>query len=400
MAVPGRISDDNAEQLGRRLRAARDETGLTQAQAAAEIGVSRPLLIAVEKGSREPTPAELLKLAEVYRRPLSELLRPTEPPVAIGARFRAALASTPGSSKVEESIGALERSADDYLDLLRRAGASLPGHSPSVRPPNGLGIAVAAENLALSERNRLGLGDGPVDRLRESLEIEVGLRIFVLPLPGQIAGLFVFVDPLGGCVAVNSKHPRERRRWTMAHEYAHFIAHRNRPEVTELPGRKRLSETERFADAFAANFLVPRSGLVRRFGELKQSKGGSVTPASLIQLAHTYGVSAQAMTLRLEDLALIPEGTWDKLKDHRFQPRTAAEKLGMQAPTDHPERLPLHYRNLAVQLYSDAQISESQLARYLHTDIVGARRTYQGLTATSDVAEDGSLQILDLAGVE
>src|SRR5262245_4813748 len=100
MTVHDRIDSNNAESLGPRLRAAREETGLTQGQAAAEIGVSRPLLIAVEKGSREPTPAELVKLAEIYRRPLSELLRPTEPLVAIGARFRAVLASAPGSSEV------------------------------------------------------------------------------------------------------------------------------------------------------------------------------------------------------------------------------------------------------------------------------------------------------------
>jgi Zn-dependent peptidase ImmA (M78 family)/transcriptional regulator with XRE-family HTH domain len=390
-----------AQQLGQRLRAAREQVGLTQAQAAVELGVSRPLLIAMEKGTRQVTPAELVRLGQIFRTPLNELLRQSEPPTVIGARFRTALAAAPGSDEVEDSVNLLERSADDYLDLLRRSNSPLPGvYPPQVRTHDGLNIEVAAENLAGSERNRLGAGDGPLSRLREALEIEVGLRVFLIPLPARIAGLFVFVEELGGCVAVNSTHPLERRRWTMAHEYAHFLSTRNQPEVTSLPGSKRVSETERFADGFAANFLMPRAGLVRRFGELKNSKGGSVTPASLVQLAHSYTVSVQAMTLRLEDLALIPDGTWDKLSDHRFQPRTAAEQLGLQAPREVPEKLPLHYRNLAVQLFSDGQISESQLARYLHTDIVGARSSFQELTATHDVAEDGSLQILDLQGSE
>ncbi|WP_156887492.1 ImmA/IrrE family metallo-endopeptidase [Propionicicella superfundia] len=388
----------NSEHTGQRLRSARERAGLTQAEAAVELGVSRPLLIAIEKGTRDATPAELVKLAELYGRPLSEILRPSEPPAAIGARFRTALATTPGAQEIEHSIQELERNADHYLDLLRRSSSSLPGHSPAARPVDGLDTNVAAETLALDERTRLGLGDGPIDRLRETLEIEVGLRVFVLPLPRNISGLFVYLDPLGGCVAVNANHPRERRRWTKAHEYAHFIVNRNKPEITEIPGRKRLSESERFADAFAANFLMPRTGLIRRFNELKRSKAERVTPASLVQLAHSYGVSAQAMTLRLEDLSMIPAGTWDKLKDHDFQPRKAAEQLGIQQQRESIEAFPVHYRSLAVQLYADAEISESQLSQYLDTDIVGARQAYQELTTTSDIGDDGMAQIFDLRG--
>lgn len=388
----------NSEHIGQRLRAARERAGMTQAEAAVELGVSRPILIAIEKGTRNATAAELVKLAELYDRPLSEVLRPSEPPVAIGARFRTALASTPGAEEIEHSIQELERNADHYLDLLRRSASSLPGHSPGARLVDGLDTSVAAETLAMDERTRLGLGDGPVDRLRETLEIEVGLRIFVIRLPRNISGLFVYLDPLGGCVAVNANHPRERRRWTKAHEYAHFIVNRNKPEITEIPGRKRLSESERFADAFAANFLMPRTGLIRRFSELKRSKAGRVTPASLVQLAHSYGVSVQAMTIRIEDLGLIPAGTWDKLKDHDFQPRKAAERLGIPRKQDAAEAFPVHYRSLAAQLYADAEISESQLARYLDTDIVGARQAYQELTATSDIGDDGTAQIFDLRG--
>lgn len=387
-----------SEHTGARLRAARERVGMTQAEVAVELGVSRPLLIAIEKGTREATPAELVKLAELYRRPLGEILRPSEPPSAIGARFRTVLATTPGATEIEHSVQELERNADHYLDLLRRSSSSLPGHSPAARPVDGLDTSVAAETLALDERARLGLGDGPIDRLRESLEIEVGLRIFVIPLPRNISGLFVYLEPLGGCVAVNANHPRERRRWTKAHEYAHFIVNRNKPEITEIPGRKRLSESERFADAFAANFLMPRNGLIRRFVELKRSKAGSVTPASLVQLAHSYGVSAQAMTLRLEDLGMVPAGTWDKLKDRDFQPRMAAEQLGIQRQPDSSEAFPIHYRNLAVQLYTDGEISENQLAHYLDTDIVGARQAYQHLTATADIGDDGMSQVLDLRG--
>ena len=383
--------------LGARLRAARETRGLTQAQAAVELGVSRPLLIAMERGSRDIQPEELITLARLYGKPVSELLRPTTPPVAIGARFRAALASAPETDSLPILIARLEELADNYLDLLRRAGAELSGQYPPVRRIDHLDPAQAAEDLATEERNRLGLGDGPVQRLREVLEVDVGLRIFVEPLPSLVAGLFVYVEPLGGCVAVNANHPPERRGWTLAHEYAHFLVSRDRAEVTLVSYRRQVPETERFADAFAASFLMPRSGLSRRFNQLKRSKAGHVTAAALVQLAHTYQVSVQALTLRLEELRLIRAGTWDRLKDQNFQPRSAARMLGQQTGDQAAESLPFYYRLLATQLFADGEITEGQLARYLGTDIVGARRTYQQMTQTRDVSDEGASQIVDLA---
>lgn len=384
--------------LGSRLRAAREARGLTQAQAAAELKVSRPLLIAMEKGSREVQPAELVSLARLYDRPVSELLRPTAPPVAIGARFRAALASAPETDDLPQLIARLEELADNYLDLLRRAGSGPPGQYPPVRRIDHLEPAQAAEDLATEERNRLGIGDGPIQRLREVLEVDAGLRIFIEPLPSRVAGLFVYVEPLGGCVALNARHPAERRRWTLAHEYAHFLVSRERAEVTLVGHRRQPPETERFADAFAANFLMPRTGLLRRFNELKRSREGQVTAAALVQLAHAYQVSVQALTLRLEDLRLVRPGTWERLRDNNFQPRAAVQLLGLEAGEEQAaDSLPFHYRILATQLYADGEITESQLARYLSTDIVGARRVYQRLTETRDVSDDGASQIVDLA---
>jgi Zn-dependent peptidase ImmA (M78 family)/DNA-binding XRE family transcriptional regulator len=388
---------DKTATLASRLRAARESSGLTQAQVAVELGVSRPLLIAIEKGTRAATPEELVKLAEIYGKPVSELQRSFPPPIAIGARFRAALASATGADDLSDVIDRLEDQADNYLDLLRRAHTEAPGRYLPARGISHLDPWQAGEDLATEERNRLGIGDGPVRPLREVLEIEVGLRVFLLTLPRNVAGVFVYVDELGGCIGVNISHPAERRRWTMAHEYAHYLATRDRAEITPVTQRRQPPESERFADAFAANFLMPRSGLSRRFHELKRSKDGKVTPALLVQLAHAYEVSVQALTLRLEDLRLVPSGTWDRLRDNDFQPRAAARLLGLELSEQAAAALPLHYRLLAVQLYADGEITEPQLARYLGTDIVGARLAYQEITETGDVSDDGSPQIVDLA---
>ncbi|MFD7656000.1 helix-turn-helix domain-containing protein [Actinosynnema sp. NPDC059797] len=389
-----------AEALATRIRGARETARLTQAQVAAALGVSRPTLIAMEKGTRPVSPTELVKLAEVYQRDVATLLRPSIPPSSIRARFRTGLVTGSSDGDLEDAVDELERFADNYVDLLRRSQARLPGRPAAIRPTDYLGPDDAGEALATEERNRLGLGDGPLQLLREVLEVEVGLRIFFLDLPSKVAGLFIHVDPLGGCVGVNRNHPPERRRWTMAHEYAHYLASRDRPEVTRL-GAGRISDTERFAEAFAANFLMPRNGVVRRFHELKQDNGGQATPATLVQLAHTYRVSVQALCLRLESLELIKVGTWDRLKDNKFQPRAAADMLNLSPVPDNGAPLPYHYRTLATQLYIDGDITETQFAQYLGMSVVEARKEFHRLTSTPDVGEDGQSQIIDLLdGVE
>ena len=50
--------------------------------------MSRPLLIAIEKGNPEVSPEVLVRLADIYGKPVGELLRPAPPPLAIGARLR------------------------------------------------------------------------------------------------------------------------------------------------------------------------------------------------------------------------------------------------------------------------------------------------------------------------
>src|SRR5688572_18022498 len=90
--------------LGARLREARRARGMSQADAAAGIGVSRHTLIAVEQGKRVPTAAELVDFARLYGRDVHELVRDTPPVEALTARFRAA---EQGSSDTRAAVDEL-----------------------------------------------------------------------------------------------------------------------------------------------------------------------------------------------------------------------------------------------------------------------------------------------------
>jgi len=73
---------------------------------------------------------------------------------------------------------------------------------------------------------------------------------------------------------------------------------------------KRVSARERFADSFAKHFLMPASGLNRRFTEMHRSSKRGITLAHVCTLADLYQVSVQALVLRLEELRRLPSGTW------------------------------------------------------------------------------------------
>ena len=211
------------------------------------------------------------------------------------------------------AVDDLQRLADDVVALEESTGASTSRRYPEPYDTTDLPLDLAAQQVAEAERQRLDLGDGPLLRLRQVLEDDVGIRVFAVTLAPKVAGLFALAEPAGACVAVNAAHPHERQRWTLAHEYAHFLTSRTEPEVTRLhPGR--ASRDERLADAFAAHFLMPATGVTRRFQNLRRSRG-TFTTAELLQMAATYEVSAEAMAHRLEGLRLVGSGWWDWLKD-------------------------------------------------------------------------------------
>ena len=69
-----RLDDIEAALIGDRLRVARTDARLNQEDAAKALSVSRPTLIAIEKGHRKVKLEELDHLAELYNVPINRLL--------------------------------------------------------------------------------------------------------------------------------------------------------------------------------------------------------------------------------------------------------------------------------------------------------------------------------------
>jgi Zn-dependent peptidase ImmA (M78 family)/DNA-binding XRE family transcriptional regulator len=379
--------------LGARLQGARKAAGKKQEDAAALLGVSRSTVVAIEQGKRRLTPAELMKLAKLYGQDLNTLLRREAPAtdlaVVFRARFERRLIEVVGESQVEQAVAQLQRYAENYLELERILASPMPKRYPAEYSYAGIAALIAADEIAMQERDRLNLGDGPISDLRSLLENEVGLRIFYLSLPSQMAGMFGYTEELGGCIAINRKHPSDRRRMTLAHEYAHFLTSRTSPDIQVLSAYERYPESERFANAFASRLLLPESGVRRQIRAHLQATG-TFTLGDLLRFARYYGVSFEAYGYRLEEMGILPAGTVEGYKAGGLKVRKAREIVGI-TPEGHAEvpMLPERYRLLAVLAYLKEEITEGQLAQFLGVHRLEARRVVEELRGQLTLDDEG-----------
>ncbi|MCS6976705.1 MAG: XRE family transcriptional regulator [Gemmatales bacterium] len=386
----------NPRILGQRIAEARKARGMKQEEVAEFLGCSRPTYIAIEKGERLAKSDEIIRLAAFFGKQVNEIVRPTEPVVDFQPHLRAVAAKmkVPDEAALQAAIADFRELAENYRDLERMMNAPLRfNYPPEVSLDSRIDAAQLAESVAIQERRRLGLGDQPVIYLRRELEWNVGLRIFYSEkLPSPVAGMYAYSAELGCCILINRKHPPERRRVSMLHEYGHLIVDRYKPGIDYLTISRRKPANERFAESFALSFLMPASSVCQRFHDIVTTTG-DFKVRDLRLLSHFYFVSVEAMTLRLEQLGLISPGSWRFLREERFSPRQAADLLKLPPHPIHDDPYPERYKFLAVHAYERGDIGDSDLARYLRCDIATAREIADRvLTSTGEMSDAGQVR--------
>ena len=373
------LDNIDLHKLGELLQQARKKCSMTQAEAAKVIDAARTTIVAIEKGERRLKPNELIRLARAYGRTVSDFVRPNPVPEPFAVQFRAAYQrSEQEEARISPIIQRLEDLCQNYLELERIMDAPLPRNYPQEYEVTSMPIEAAAESIAIAERQRLGLGDGPIPLLRDTLEQGVGLRIFYLEMPSKYSGFYSYDEQLGGCIAINANHPEERRRWSLAHEYLHFLAHRRKPIIDYEEKYQRKPDSERLGDTFPNYFLMPTSGLLKRFNDIYQAQS-KFTTTNLFTLAHYYGVSIAALINRLEGIKLLPSGTGDLLLAQGLKVRKVQQELGLTEIPQRTDLVPIHYQHLAIEALDQGLITEGRFADFLSVHRLEARRIAEAL---------------------
>lgn len=116
-------------------------------------------------------------------------------------------------------------------------------------------------------------------------------------------------------IGVNSMESLQRRRFTVAHEIGHLVLHEGDMVHVDafhtfqinFRGTDFSPSTDRReieANAFAASLLMPEEQIRRDF-ESKAKHGIDIDDRWIEDLAKNYGVSIQALTIRLSRLGLL-----------------------------------------------------------------------------------------------
>ncbi len=364
-----------APNVGARLRVARETAGLTQADAASSIDIARTTLVAIEKGQRRIRADELQKLARRYHTSVNALLRHESVCIDLVPRFRKL--STVSNHATDNAARLLADLVQAEVELENTLGITRTRNDPPERPLMPGDVHAQAETNATELRHWLGLGLAPVRDLVSLLELDLGVRVYVRPLDSQVSGLFAYDEEVGACMLLNANHPHERRTQTGGHELGHFSASRKKPDVLHS-NEQESSREERYAHAFARAFLTPAHTVGHRFRDLTAG-AAHLTRRHVILLAHTFGISREAMVRRLEELGLTKPGTWDWFQANGgITDEQARQVLGDLAAVDtgkmeaeRPTTLRLNL--LAAEAWRKGLLSEGQLARLLRLSRVELR---------------------------
>lgn len=376
--------------LGERLRLAREHARMSQGEAARTLNVTGAALSQYEAGKRKLDALTLEHFARLYGVPLGFFFGDEA-----AADWEAGLRTVADelSAEGKAGVGLLMERLRTLEELHTLTDMPLPGrvHHPFEALPEDESPDYAVARAAERVRRHFDLGSAPVPDMRMFLERH-GFAVFTLPFgvdDQAISGLFFEHPTLGAVVVVNEDQAFTRRPFTLGHELAHAMYHHDRPAILCRDGDGR--PLERFAERFAAHFLVPAEALDEQLGRLP---GGRVSrPEEVIHLARYFGVSYGAMRWRLTEV----KRTAGVLPGSReVRPVHAAQALGyFPAPFEFgvrplpPElRLPRSYIDLALRALEAGQLSLRRVARRLGVSDIELEERIHGEPGAAPAEEE------------
>ena len=206
-----------------------------------------------------------------------------EPETGFALKLRAELADLP-SPDLRDSLGR-------FLDEIDR------DQPPPSRVPN-LGD-LKPEAAAREIRDRCGVGTPQIDM--DVLLTQLGVPLYKRKFPDALSALVVEAGDECYAIAVNSAHPLNRRRFSIAHELGHTVLRHRSDHYVDYWGDDAWEppdydyQDEREANQFAAALLMDDRAIRRDIAnDIRE----------VHTLAQRYEVSEAAMNFRLINLGL------------------------------------------------------------------------------------------------
>lgn len=306
--------------IGTQLRRARELLQLTPEEVASELNIHSKNILDWEKERLQPNLKQLEQLAEHYGRGIDYFLRETPaPPEKIEFRGKPGQSFEKLSKETRIVLARFDelcRTAVEFESLLnKRQEVKLLHFKESDQP----------KTVAQILRREFDINDKPLLDLRNRLE-NVGVRIFELPVAEDaFSGFSFWHQEYGPCILLDAKESRGRRNFTLAHELAHLLYnHGSSLCYIHLKFYEPQGGLEYRANQVAIELLLPESGVVEDYRKRNLPKRPQ--EKELVQMSSKWGVSAQALGYRLENLGMIHRGLMDQIIEskpkHFRRPKT------------------------------------------------------------------------------
>ncbi len=273
-----------------RLRVARELVGLSQAQLAAQVGVSPAAISQFESGSTRPSADSLNQLAETLLVPVNFFFQPiTETHEGF---FRSLRRTAVSDRRRARSVAHVAH------DLASAAAASsqFPEIAVPYKPPSGLNAdPQEIEDIAQEVRDAWQVPDGPIENMVSLLENH-GIAVIRLPLESAAVDAFSLPFSDHPIVVLGSdKNDRARSRFDCAHELGHIVMHGE-----SIWGVK---EVETQAHQFAAAFLMPAD-------QIRDELPTTIDWQALFLLKERWQTSIAALLMRAKTLGRMSDATY------------------------------------------------------------------------------------------
>jgi Zn-dependent peptidase ImmA (M78 family) len=292
------------------LKWARQERGLSRADAAQRLRIPEHELLGYESGSK-PSLSMLRRMSERYPINFVSLLLPEPPsPQKKLTDFRAPSTRRSGGlhrdtlvaiQDVQDAIEAFAELHQEDSDAIQlpRVDEILKGQSAE----DAARIQRAKFGLSFDEQRKFSPA-GARDEWRRRLEAR-GILVYIKPMPRDDCRGFSILKHGLAAICVNDREENAgAESFTLFHEYCHLLLRK-----TGISDESNKNQIERYCNRFAAAFLIPLVEL--RLSLKSPTKPFDYDDTTVKRLASRFKVSNRAMAYRLEQANLAPKGYYE-----------------------------------------------------------------------------------------
>ncbi len=357
---------------------ARKSIGLTIDQGAKRVGVRPERIAEWEAGMDRPSVAQLRNIAAAYKRPVA-LFYLSAPPKGFDPmrdfRRMSPTHQVTFSPDLHINIRDAWERREAVIELFADASEqpqALVLKASSKDDPEEVGRSIR-EYLGVTDDLQFSWGDERKSLIGWSTMLEKK-DILVFQTKGvesEEARGFSISDDILPAIVVNGKDSYAGRVFTMFHELAHILLRTNvlcdlEEEGAMIGGQ---SAIEIFCNRVSAATLMPKNTLAAQRSVLPKTSRSSWTDTDLSRISRQFGVSREAMLLRLVHIGRASKAFYNRKRDD-LQRRSSSTNESRGGPI-HPEFMAIKYNGalfarLVLSAYHRGSLTASEVHDHLN----------------------------------